>query len=137
MPNCYGFVILDFEKKNTVLVQTPQGHLSFPKGKFEKKKDSTQLDCALRELEEETGITPDMITIVPDIILSEYSVKNICSIQYYVGILKSSNVVNLVPTDDEEIVDVKWYQINKINLLDNLKQSRKNVFNDLMKLINL
>ena len=78
-----------------------------------------------------------MITIVPDIILSEYNEKNICSIQYYVGILKSSNPVNFAPIDDEEIVDVKWYEINKINLLNNLKQSRKDVFNHLIQLINL
>lgn len=38
MPNCFGFIILDFDKKNTVLVKTPDGYLSFPKGKFEKKK---------------------------------------------------------------------------------------------------
>lgn len=137
MPNCFGFIILDFDKKHTLLVETPEGYLSFPKGKFEKKKDLTQLDCALRELEEETGITSDMITIVPDIILSEYSKKNICSIQYFVGILKSSNHVNFDPIDAEEIIDVKWHEINKINLLDNLKESRKDVFNELVQLINL
>jgi hypothetical protein len=78
-----------------------------------------------------------MITIVPDIILSENSKKNICSIQYYVGIIKSSNVVNFVTIDTEEIVDIKWYEVNKINLLDNLKQSIKDIFNDLIQLINL
>lgn len=137
MPNCFGFIILDFDKKKILLVETPEGHLSFPKGKFEKKQDLSQFACALRELEEETGITPDMITVVPDVVLSEYNKKNICSIQYYVGIIKSSKSIKFTPINPEEIVDVKWYSINKIDSLDNLKQSRKDVFNELIKLINL
>lgn len=44
MPNCFGFIIFDKDKKHVVLVETPNGYLSFPKGKYEKKKDKTQLD---------------------------------------------------------------------------------------------
>jgi 8-oxo-dGTP pyrophosphatase MutT (NUDIX family) len=137
MPNCFGFIILDFDKKHTILVETPNGYLSYPKGKFEKKKDLTQFDCAVRELEEETGITIDLIDIVPNIVLSEYKKENVCSIQYYVGIMKIPNYVKFNPSDPEEIASVKWYDIDKIGRLDNLKQSRKDVFENLKQLINL
>jgi len=137
MPNCFGFIILDIDKKHTILVETPNGNLSYPKGKFEKKKDLTQFDCAVRELEEETGITIDLIDIVPNILLSEYKKENVCSIQYYLGIMKIPNYVKFNPIDPEEIVSVKWYSIDKICKLDNLRQSRKDVFENLKQILNL
>jgi len=133
MPKCFGFIILDLESKKTILVESPQGHLSFPKGKYE-KKDKTQYNCAVRELQEETGITTDLIDIIPDLILSEYKVENICSIQYYIGIIK--NKINDFTFDEEEITSVKWYDFNEIENLDNFRQSRKDVFIELSKIIN-
>lgn len=137
MPNCFGFIILDYDKKHTLLVETPNGNLSYPKGKFEKKKDKTQFDCAIRELEEETGITIDLIDIIPNIVMSEYKKENICSIQYYVGVMKIPNYNNFKPFDNEEIVSIEWHEINNINNLNNLRQSRKNVFDELKQQLNL
>lgn len=136
MPNCYGFIILDYDKKHAILVETSNCNLSYPKGKFE-KKDKTQFDCAVRELEEQTGITTDLIDIIPNIVLSEYKNENVCSIQYYVGIMKIPYYVKFNPSDPEEIVSIKWYDIDKICILDNFRQSRKDVFENLKQLINL
>lgn len=91
----------------------------------------------MRELEEETGITTDLIDIIPNIVLSEYKNENVCSIQYYVGIMKIPYYVKFNPSDPEEIVSVKWYDIDKIGRLDNFRQSRKDVFENLKQQINL
>jgi 8-oxo-dGTP pyrophosphatase MutT (NUDIX family) len=134
MVNCYGFIILDVLNRKTILVETPNNNLSYPKGKFEKKKDYTQLDCAIRELEEETGLKPEQIDMIPNLILSEINDKKICTIQYYVGIIK--NPITSFIFDTEEIISVKWYDYDKIFDLDKLKQSRKDVFFELMQIMN-
>jgi 8-oxo-dGTP pyrophosphatase MutT (NUDIX family) len=134
MVNCYGFIILDVLNRKTILVETPNNNLSYPKGKFEKKKDYTQLDCAIRELEEETGLKPEQINMIPNLILSEINDKEICTIQYYVGIIK--NPITSFIFDTEEIISVKWYDYDKIFDLDKLKQSRKDVFSELMQIMN-
>ena len=104
---------------------------------MKKKKDTTQFDCAVRELQEETGITLDMINIIPDLILSETKDNGITSIQYYVGIInKSFDLKNFIfEYDHEEISSVKWYKFDSIQHLDKFKNSRKKVFDELMKKI--
>ena len=52
---CACFVVFSTDCTQTVLVETPRGNLSFPKGKRE--KGETDMVAALRELEEETGLT--------------------------------------------------------------------------------
>lgn len=69
--------------------------------------------------------------------LSEYKKENVCSIQYYVGVIKIPNHIKFNQSDPEEIVSVKWYDIDKIGRLDNFRQSRKDVFENLKQLINL
>lgn len=86
-PNCFGVIVLDLVNKKTILVETPNGYLSFPKGKYEKNKDLTNLNCALRELEEETGIKSDYIDILTDKIINEFTPKGNCNIQYFVGVI--------------------------------------------------
>ena len=135
MPNCFGFVVLDLENKKTILVESPNGYLSFPKGKLEKKKDKTQYDCAVRELEEETGITMDLVDVVPDKILSEMKRENVCSIQYYIAVIKDK--FDDFKFDPEEITCVKWYDFESIKDLDSLKSSRKDIFKEVTKIMNL
>lgn len=133
MPNCFGFIVIDISNKKTILVETPEGHLSYPKGKYEKKKDNSIFDCAVRELEEETGITINMIKIIPDLILSEFTPQGNCNIQYFVCELSSS--FNQFNFDTEEIKSVMWFDFDDINNLPNLKQQRKDVFNNLLNLL--
>jgi 8-oxo-dGTP pyrophosphatase MutT (NUDIX family) len=135
MPNCFGFIVLDLKNKKTILVETPEKHLSFPKGKYEKKKDKSYLDCAYRELEEETGIHLDNIKIIPGLILSEITPKGNCNIQYFVCVC--SNTFNEFNFDPKEISSVKWYGFEQVNNLPNLKQQRKDVFNNLLNQLDL
>jgi 8-oxo-dGTP pyrophosphatase MutT (NUDIX family) len=138
MPKCGGFIILDKEKKQTILVTTPNGNHSFPKGKFEKKKDKSFFDCAIRELNEETGLTIDMIDIVPDLVLDEIKEETgLCSVQYWIGFIKPEYKDFKFDFDQEEIDSVNWIGIENINNLDKLKNSRKIVFDELSKLLNL
>ena len=134
MPNCFGFIVLDKQNKKTILVETPDKYLSFPKGKYEKKKDKSYLDCAIRELFEETGICIDMVKIIPELILSEITPKGNCNIQYFVCDFDST--FNKFTFDPEEIKSVKWYGFEEINILSNLKQERKDIFNNLLNILN-
>jgi len=49
---CCGIIV--FYENETVIVRTPKGNCSFPKGKIE--KGETNMMCAIRELKEETNI---------------------------------------------------------------------------------
>ena len=113
MPNCFGFIVVDIKNKKTILVETPEGHLSYPKGKYEKKKDKSIYDCAIRELEEETGITICMIKIIPDLNLSEFTPKGNCNIQYFVCELDSTFCNFSFDTD--EIKSLLFYCMNLYN----------------------
>lgn len=123
-PFCCGFVIFNPSKTETILVATPKNNLSFPKGK--RKKGETDKECALRELCEETGINEDQIDTCYDRWHDEMSRKGILSIRYFVGILKDP--VNKFSYDSEELSCVKWYKIKDIKNLNNLLDSRKEVF---------
>lgn len=54
--------VLVFNGDTFLLMTRPNGY-DLPKGHIE--PDESELDCALRELEEETGIQPDQIKIDP------------------------------------------------------------------------
>jgi len=135
MPNCYGFIILDMKNLSTVLVESSKGNLSYPKGKIE-KTDKSEFDCAVRELLEETGITIDMINIVPDILLSEYKKDGIATIHYYVATLQDIEIEQF-KYDPEELKSVNWYHFDTINKLNNLRQSRKDLFNKIRSLLQI
>lgn len=129
--NCYGVIVLDLENKKTILVKTHDGHLSFPKGKYEKKKDKSYFDCALRELEEETGIDRNSIQIDTDMIFDEInSLTGNIPIKYYVGFVKNY-VQILIKFDSEELESVNWYDFDKILELDGLKDQRKILFTNI------
>ena len=125
MPNCNGFIILDLVNKKTVLVESKSGNLSFPKGKIE-KFDKSDLDCAYRELEEETGITPNIILKDENITFSEFKKDNIRTVKYYIGYIKET--FNDFKYDHNEIKSVNWYDFDQIDSLKNLRLSRKEIF---------
>ncbi|MCJ7637108.1 MAG: NUDIX domain-containing protein, partial [Nitrososphaeraceae archaeon] len=59
IPPCAGVIVIDLTNLETILVCTDHDNYSFPKGK--RHKGETIMDNALRELNEETGLTKDDI----------------------------------------------------------------------------
>ena len=123
---CSGVVVFDnsCDEIRTVLVQTHRGNYSYPKGK--RHKEETYFETAMRELEEETGIKSDDITILEDFYIDELSNKRNPNVRYFVGYIDGSN--HNFSFDDEELESVKWVTSDELLKLEKLKESRKEVF---------
>jgi 8-oxo-dGTP pyrophosphatase MutT (NUDIX family) len=123
---CAGFVVFSQDMSKTILVQTPRGRLSFPKGKRKKKKNETDMQTALRELEEETGLVADDIDIIsPTIYIDEMTKKGKPSVRYFIAIIKSDWKEFVF--DKMELVEVRWYECDEIPGLSDIKDGRKEV----------
>ncbi len=78
------------------------GQISFPGGKQEQHEDA--LECALRETQEEIGITKDQITIVSD--LGHWPSYSGYLIKPYVGIIQSPVMPKASLEEVQEIFEV-------------------------------
>jgi 8-oxo-dGTP pyrophosphatase MutT (NUDIX family) len=117
-----GIIILN-DQMETVLVETPRGNFSFPKGGRE--KGETIEECAFRELYEETGIKRHQITIIKDVEYDEYSPKNKPAVKYYIATLNDYKN-HVFKFDPEELVSCGWYKIDDIiNGTLSIKPARK------------
>jgi 8-oxo-dGTP pyrophosphatase MutT (NUDIX family) len=92
-----------------------------PKGKHSSKRE-TDLNCAVRELEEETGIPINMYQIVFNPITYSYQENNITYIiKYYPAkAYYAPQVGKLLPNKKNqlcEIIDIKWMTLPMIRLL--------------------
>lgn len=137
-PPCAGVIIIN-NKDQVLTVNTKKKHFGFPKGK--RKKDETTLENALRELEEETGITIDQIDIVDKVIISEYKKPQSLNpnIQYFLGFLKDQYAdLNKFTYDQEELDNVSWIYVNELLEFEdfNFKQARKEVLREVYQLVN-
>ena len=120
---CAGFVLYNPTLNSIVLVETPKGHLSFPKGKFEKKKDGLRsldsfFQCALRELKEETQFTDYKISTVLPTDEDQIFLEN--NILYYPAVITevTPDSLNCVNIPNDEIQSVKWYTLDEIKQLE-------------------
>lgn len=121
---CVGFVVFSTDSTRTILVSTPRGNLSFPKGK--RKKGETDLETGLRELEEETGLTENDIIILSSSFVDEKSSKGNTNVRYFVCRIKDDNF-QLKIEDEEELQSVEWYDVSKVVDLLKLSDARKTV----------
>jgi 8-oxo-dGTP pyrophosphatase MutT (NUDIX family) len=117
----YKLIAKDNARRLKMLVQKSESTepgWEIPKGKQE--LDETELDCAARELEEETGIRFNNIEIL-------YNRKPLCynfeshsvnyNLKYYVGwtdemIEPSFNIINTLQS--AEIMDIRWFPLHEI-----------------------
>lgn len=107
----------------------------FPKGK--KEKFETELDCALRELYEETGINREMITIDNEqkfIELRNEGEKEFIY-EYYVGYLCEDFNIETVKKQEKEISKVGLFPIN--DCIKKIRHYFKNRIRILLELNNI
>lgn len=113
----------------------------FPKGR--KNFNETDLACALREFHEETGIHPDHINIVANIIPYEeiFTGSNFKSYKhkYYLGYIENSANIDLSQFQRDEVGDISWktldecnrgirdYHVERKNMLQNVDMTIRNL----------
>jgi len=107
--------VILFTKKNGikeyVLVMENSGNYSFPKGHIE--KNETELECALREVYEETGVKPKIIDNLKRTIRYNISAKEMKEVIYFVGEYEGE-----LEPHDKDILSCKSYPLDaSLNLL--------------------
>ena len=123
-PHCCGTIIFDSTLSKTILVQTPQGWFGFPKGK--RHKGETDMECALRETFEETGLSREDLILTENYV-DETSPKGSISVRYFVAKIKNDNAT--FKFDCEELASVEWISISEIQKIEKIKPQRKELVN--------
>ena len=123
-PPCAGFIILTQNKDKVLLITTHRNIIGFPKGKKKKNEDSIQV--AYRELQEETGLTSDMIRPIEGLYVDEMSIKGILLKK----VLQNLNGYNFA------ILFLKVYFENVEQAMIQLMTKRKIVLSSAINLIN-
>lgn len=108
---CCGGILLYHEINRTInkiYVIIVRGRSSFkwglPKGGIE--SNETHIECAMREIKEETGLMVNFN--------QNHKRVKIHSTYYYI-IKLSRKYTNIDPIDKDEIIDIKWIDINDID----------------------
>jgi 8-oxo-dGTP pyrophosphatase MutT (NUDIX family) len=114
---CAGIIIFN-EEYETVLVRTHAGKYSFPKGKRE--SGESFLDCAQREMSEETGIDVNKLLFVNNIVLNEINDKGNLSVQYIIAQVKEHDG-NFTNYDTDELSSVGFVPYFSAIRINNMK----------------
>lgn len=125
---CYGVIVVDREAQQTVIVETPAGHQGFPKGKRE--KGECALACALRELYEETGLTPADIVIGEQVYV-EQPTRSTC---YFQASLRAADLKDLQCKDPTELAHVGWLGLSVVLDSPKLHSRRKSILHQLLRM---
>jgi ADP-ribose pyrophosphatase YjhB (NUDIX family) len=109
-PKVYGVVLCTKNPvTNETLYALVQGRYtrkwSFPKG--HSTDSETPLECALRELAEETGLKA-----IPE------PTRYIKLVYGYYYLIKVDSQLKLAPTDEHEIMDAKWISLKEMESMD-------------------
>lgn len=123
---CAGVIV--FDKDKTIIVTNHQNRCSFPKGRKEHKE--SDIETALRELKEETGITGDHIKLT-DIVLHESGNDKNNPVTYFVAHLIKD--IKHFSFDEKELKHVKWVTVDEACQLKNLKDKRKEILLEAVK----
>jgi len=103
-----------------------RGKWDLPKGKLD--KGETIEDCAVREVEEETGIRNIQLGKLIAITYHDYfdaRIKQDVTKESHWYAMKILNDQKLIPQTEEDITDIKW--VNEIDLKKCLKNSYPNI----------
>ncbi len=103
-----------------------RGKWDLPKGKLDKGESIE--DCAVREVEEETGIRNIQLGRLIAITYHDYfdaRIKQDVTKESHWYAMKILNDQKLIPQKEEDITDIKW--VNEIDLKKCLKNSYPNI----------
>jgi 8-oxo-dGTP pyrophosphatase MutT (NUDIX family) len=112
----YNFYTLGDCIKEASTTKWTQNDWGFPKGR--KNFNETDINCALREFTEETGVEESLISIITNIMPYEeiFTGSNFKSYKhkYYLGYIENGEaLVNLDRFQREEVGDMKWKTIHE------------------------
>lgn len=129
-PSCAGFIVIC--KEHVLLVCTHKNVWGFPKGKRNTKEK--HIDCAYRELKEETGLdTKDIITVDIDTFwLHELSNKGTPSVRLYIA--TTSELIKPNVQDTDELSTASWIKISEAHKLLKIK-NRSQILRDAVNYI--
>ena len=115
-----GKILISLIKSITPI--TKNMRIEFPKGRM-KNREETELECACREVKEETGIDSSKYTIIPELVkvvtFIQLNVRYIY--KYFVGIMKVIEPIKLNFNDIlqiSEISDIQWMAFDQIRKID-------------------
>ncbi len=100
-------------EKGEILLIYRKKYWDLPKGKMD--KDETMEECAVREVEEETGLKNVQIGSLIDTTLHHYEENGeqiIKKTAWYR--MKASSVDKLIPQTEEQIEDLKWVKATEL-----------------------
>lgn len=105
----YGAVI--YKKENDkflfLIEHMTLGHNSLCKGHIE--KGETEIDCALREIKEETNLDAILDTNFKYIVTYSPKVDVIKDVTFFVATIKEENII----TQKEEVISTSWLEFDK------------------------
>ena len=141
---CHGVVLFKANFTSLLLVKTRHNHWGFPKGK--RHKGELPIEAGLRELREETGVTPEMFSILTvqdgskgcrPVWVVEPSKKGTPTIGLMIGQLNPETETAL-ECDSDELEQVDWISVESIlNVGPELfHDKRKRVVKDALELVN-
>ena len=128
--NGYTTKLHDLIKKSTTIWEEPEW--GFPKGR--RNNLEKDLDCAIREFEEETGYKRGSIKLIENIIPYEeiFVGSNYKNYKHKYYIAYMNDIVDTTKYQRSEISDMKWkthdecaklirfYNLEKLNILNNI-----------------
>lgn len=118
-----GAILLNYDMDEVVLVKgwKKSASWSFPRGKI--NKDELDLDCAVREVYEETGFNLRDANLVGDIEDTKYIEMTIreqhMRLYIFVGV---PNKTEFEPRTRKEISAIQWYKLSELPTLKKQKQ---------------
>ncbi len=113
-------------EKDEILMIFRRGVWDLPKGKLD--KGETIETCAIREVEEETGLKNitlgKLLHITTHNYFDMWSLTNVTKETHWFA-MKVNGKQKLVPQTEEDILEIKW--IKKAEMSEYLKNSYKNI----------
>ena len=118
---CGGFIVLNQDKTKCLLVKAT--HWGFPKGK--KNKNESIIQCAIRELYEETSLRENDIVIDYNYdMMFELSHTGQAAVGLFVAYANDTCSIKIIDTD--ELDDIGWFPLSDaLNKLDGVKNRKQ------------